>query len=95
MLSGRCEAGVGRDGLPPSFSIMYIYSAVDPIYHLARTDNLRERWTRCLQLLVKKPNEASRFGDFQLASELPTNRVYTLCLQCARMSGDKAASRSV
>lgn len=86
---------MGRGGLRPQLSIMYIYSPVDPIYHLARTDNPRERWTRCLQLLVKKPNEPSRFGDFQLASELPINRVYTPCLQCARMSGDKAASRGV
>ena len=62
---------------------MYIYSPVDPIYHLARTDNPRERMTACLQLLVKKPNERRRFDDFQLASELPTTRVYTLCLQCA------------
>ncbi|MFZ0750544.1 MAG: hypothetical protein WAM70_14360, partial [Pyrinomonadaceae bacterium] len=69
-------------------SIMYIYSPVDPIYHLARTDNPRERWTRCLQLLVKKPDEPSRFGDFQLASELPANRVYKLCLQCVTMAGD-------
>jgi hypothetical protein len=88
VLSGRREAGVGaRRPAALSFSIMYIYSPVDPIYHLARTDNPRERWTRCLQLLVKKPNERRDFGDFELASELPTNRVYTLCVQCALMSG--------
>ena len=95
MLSGRREAGWTRRPAVLSFQVMYIYSPVDPIYHLARTDNPRERMTRCLQLLVKKSDEPRRFDDFQLASELPTNRVYTLCLQCARMSGDKAASRSV
>lgn len=72
--------------------IMYIYSPVDPIYHLARTDNPRERWSRCVQLLVKKPDERHDFGDFELVAELPTNRVYTLCLQCRLMSGEKTHS---